>query len=355
MCFSTLPDEVLLLIISETTLITYLKEPLVSLARVNRCLRHLVTPVLYDNVSVSLHNKDFDLFKRNVTADSYLASLVRTLTLGTPPSSWWEEHQGSTESHRCALVLLQSLPELLSLDLMDRIHIPYPSSPQLNHVLLPSLRRVDLPRETTTNDIARFVLLPNVERVVVATHDSGDHDMIPSLPPGIKFGSSPLKYLKFGGTSMPDAAMHKLLSLPRSLEELSCDFDETALPVMFSPICILRALAPVRQTLVKLRLTGERISDVDECDKSRMDFSGFTSLRKLKIMSRLLFLWNEQDTLSRRCELYNRLPTGLEYLRVSTKGFKTLSQTDLFARWNSRQEIAFSRTGRNQLSRTTAI
>ena len=64
----------------------------------------------------------------NVTEKSHLAPLIHRLELRSPPSSWRAEHRGSDAAYSCAIPLLQRLSGLESLDLFERVDVPYGDS-----------------------------------------------------------------------------------------------------------------------------------------------------------------------------------------------------------------------------------
>ena len=124
----SLPDEVLLLVIYEVSLDKYPQLSLYRLLRVNQRLIGIVEPTLYRNVYLSLHSKSFELFMHNVTEKSHLAPHVDRLELRSPPSSWRAEHRAFDAAYSCAIPLLQRLSYLESLDLFERIDVPYGNS-----------------------------------------------------------------------------------------------------------------------------------------------------------------------------------------------------------------------------------
>jgi hypothetical protein len=136
--------------------------------------------------------------------------------------------------------------------------------------------------------------------------------------------SSPLTTLDLGEICLPKNTLRSLLEMTKELKMLECGVPNgEQLQVAnrrgyiqnnLSPAEILSAILPVQQTLRKLVLCDVYQNYWPIHDGSRLDLSGFTALKTIKVPSNLLFQAAEADP--SRDGVYRLLPRSLEWIKV---------------------------------------
>ena len=328
MSIQSLPDEILLLIISKCVPdLGPTQTVLYPLLTVSRLFHRLVRRRLYGHVDLLLHCKSFQSFNGSITTDPLLASLVHNLRLHNLPVYGTGSHLDLGDDRCCTLELLQKLPKLQSLFLGKGVELPKPTVYFAQPDFLPTLRHLTISTWTTAEDVRKFMRLPSLKYLTVTRGHSREDGQSFALPTE-ELRMSVLRCLRFCEVCPSTSDLYQLLKMPQSLETLSITFDEQFPSANFTLGRFMKALFAIRGTLANLQLTCKTKCKIDENDGSLVDLSTFSPLRTLRIANRFILGRDAGDTLIARRDLVKRLPPGLSELWVCTRSSSSSTSSD---------------------------
>jgi hypothetical protein len=197
---------------------------------------------------------------------------------------------------------------------------------QCVHLPIRTLRVVD--HKISTGDIENFSAIRTLEHLRIFYFDSDVSDMMGLVVPRNAPPSTIIK-LEFCLSKLPPTeiagSVPSMLKHYPHLQDLTWEFTDDCID--FCPIDFIRALLPIKATLVKLSLL---LDTVTMMENHRLNLSQFTALKVLRVHERLIFDISHQDTerpmssLEKqavkhdRLGLSQRLPATLEQLEVSS-------------------------------------
>jgi hypothetical protein len=259
-------------------------------------------------------------FTTMLQKDPELGFMVRTLQLD------WSF--GCQETHDAANALIDKLPNLRSLKIVERISTwKLDARPSF---CFPEGRRMARLDEVTLSqgvyDHNSFMYMSQVK--VFTIEDTA----IPTVlridtREGLE-GTSPVTELNLGSAflTLTQHSLRNVLKRPENLQKLRLAPPGTFGRVrtvgpstrkhmisLLSPKALEKALVPQKHSLVKLNIFNHNIEWAGH-DLSRLDLSCFKALRKLIVPSRCLFPPTDNATASR--QLYPLLPQSIVQLRV---------------------------------------
>ena len=257
-------------------------------------VRHIDFAIRADDHSFS---EPFELFMRSLRENRKIALNVQTARLGW--STGRSTTGGNGKAYSRANDLLRILPNIHTLSL--KILGPVPTAFDhdfLDTNPLPRLRELELlDHNATATHVAKYLTLTPVQRMKV-------HYLNVHAPLNPSFLSNPsprisnLSNLTLTHFHLPAITMSEILRFPKALQTLHCAISREERPGFhyrksmrgnFSPATTARALEPIKDTLVELRLGDGTLTAWPRHDESKLDLSEFTALRILRTASSCFF------------------------------------------------------------------